>query len=74
LGSSWVLPARAQALHGGSFALRGGHWLYVAIKAAKPSPTDRGCFVTWSGFQPRLAPSLAGEAEHYSVNPYRFRN
>lgn len=73
-GFSWVVPARAQGVHGASFALRGGQWLYVAIKSAKPSPTDRACFVTWSGYRPRLVPSLAGELDDNELNPYRFRD
>ncbi|RYZ06693.1 MAG: hypothetical protein EOO73_15455 [Myxococcales bacterium] len=73
-GFDWLVPARAQGTHGASFALKGGQWLYVAVKAAKPSPSDRGCFVTWSGFQPRLVPSLAGESDDDVLNPYRFRD
>lgn len=46
LGHAWLLPARAQGVHGASFALRGGQWLYVAVKATRPSPADRACFVT----------------------------
>lgn len=57
-GFVWMLPARGPGIHGAQFAVAGGQWLFVGVKpAAKPQPTDRACFITWSGFRPRLIPS-----------------
>ena len=62
-GFSWLVPARADGIHGGNFFVAGYQWLFVAIKPPlKPQATDRGCFVTFSGFRPRLVPALAREA------------
>lgn len=57
-GLLWALPARAPGVQGGRFAVGGGQWLFVAVKApSKPQASDRGCFLTWSGFRPRFVPS-----------------
>jgi hypothetical protein len=57
-GFLWMLPARLPGIHGAQFAVGGGQWLFVGVRpAAKPQPSDRACFVTWSGFRPRLIPS-----------------
>jgi hypothetical protein len=62
-GFLWTLPARAQGVHGASFAVRGWQWLFIAVKSpAKPQVADRGCFVTWSAFQPRLVPTLTSQS------------
>jgi hypothetical protein len=56
-GFLWMLPARSSGAHGTTLSVGGGQWLFVAVKPpTKPQPTDRGCFVTWAGFQPRLVP------------------
>lgn len=73
-GFLWTRPARSRGIHGASFAVQGRQWLFVAVKpVAKPQPTDRGCFVTWSGFQPRLVPGLSNDSDDYTLNSYRPR-
>jgi hypothetical protein len=58
LGLLWALPAKAPGVQGGRFAVGGGQWLFVAVKSpSKPQASDRGCFLTWSGFRPRFVPS-----------------
>lgn len=57
-GFLWTLPARAEGIHGGNFSVAGGQWLFIGVKPAPKSKSgDRGCFLTWSGFKPRLIPS-----------------
>lgn len=69
-GYLWMLPTRPEGIHGGRFAVRGGEWVFVGVKPPiKPQPNDRACFVTWSGFVPRLVPgSSNGTAD--PTNPY----
>lgn len=69
-GYLWMLPTRPEGIHGGHFAVRGGQWVFVGVKPpTKPQPTDKACFVTWSGFVPRLVPgSSNGTAD--PTNPY----
>jgi hypothetical protein len=66
-GFIWTLPARAQGIHGGAFNVKGGQWLFVAIKPTKAGANDRGCFLTWSGFQPRLVPAVSAEDLRFNV-------
>ena len=68
-GFLWTLPASAQGMTGTTFSLKGGQWLFVAAKPAKPGQKAVGCFVTWSAFRPRLVPSLASEGEDYTLGP-----
>jgi hypothetical protein len=68
-GLLWTLPARP-GIHGATFSVKGGQWLFVVVEpAAKPQAADRGCFVTWSGFQPRLVPGMSTDAEDYTAEP-----
>lgn len=69
-GYLWMLPARTEGIHGGHFAVRGGQWVFVGAKpASKPQAADRACFVTWSGYTPRLVPgSTTGTGD--PANPY----
>jgi len=69
-GLLWTLPTRP-GVHGATFSLKGGQWLFVAVKPpAKPQATDRNCFLTWSGFQPRLVPALTSDgSEDYTASP-----
>jgi len=69
-GYVWMLPARTQGVHGGHFAVRGGQWVFVGVKPpSKPQAADRACFVTWSGFVPRLVPG-SSKATSDPTNPY----
>ena len=69
-GYLWMLPARAAGIHGAHFAVRGGQWVFVGVKPpTKPQPTDRACFVTWSGFVPRLVPGSSNGTSD-PTNPY----
>jgi hypothetical protein len=69
-GYLWMLPARPVGVHGGHFAVRGGQWVFVGVKPpAKPQVTDRACFVTWSGYVPRLVPGSSNGTSD-PRNPY----
>lgn len=69
-GYLWMLPARTAGIHGAHFAVRGGQWVFVGVKPpTKPQPTDRACFVTWSGFVPRLVPGSSNGTSD-PTNPY----
>lgn len=73
-GLVWMLPARTQGIHGANFTVKGGDWLFVAMKSApkQTGAAERGCFLTWSGFQPRLAPPAPVDAANdYTANPYK---
>ena len=62
-GLHWLVPARAAGAHGSNLFVAGWQWLFVAIKPSiKPQPSDRGCFVTWAGFKPRLVPAVGRES------------
>jgi hypothetical protein len=70
-GLLWTVPARVQGVHGAAFTVQGGQWLFVAVKPrAKLQSSDQGCFVTWSGFQPRLVPPMTeGSDDHLLAVP-----
>jgi hypothetical protein len=59
-GHAWVVPASMTGIHGARFMVKGGEWLHVGARPAdKPSTAKGDCFVTWSGFRPRLVPTPA---------------
>ncbi len=61
-GHIWVAPAGSPGIHGARLVVRGGEWLYVGARPDdKPSKTKPTCYVTWSGFRPRLVPPAQRE-------------
>jgi hypothetical protein len=61
-GNAWVVPASMPGIHGARLVVKGGEWLHVGARPAEKASTAKGaCFVTWSGFRPRLVPSVQKE-------------
>jgi hypothetical protein len=61
-GNTWVVPASMPGIHGARLVVKGGEWLHVGARPAEKASTAKGaCFVTWSGFRPRLVPAAPRE-------------
>ena len=57
-GHAWVVPASMPGIHGARLVVKPGEWLHIG---AHPVEKARACFVTWSGFRPRLVPNKLWE-------------
>ena len=62
LGFHWLFEARATAITGARFAVRGGEWLYFAIVPGKKGLSESAeCQIAWSGFRPWIVPGMTSD-------------
>jgi hypothetical protein len=62
LGFHWSFEARATAITGARFAVRGGQWLYFAIVPGKKGLSESPeCQIAWSGFRPWIVPGMTSD-------------
>jgi hypothetical protein len=63
-GFHWSFEARATAVTGARFAVRGGEWLYFAIVPGKKGLSESAeCQIAWSGFRPWIVPGMTAGGE-----------
>jgi hypothetical protein len=61
-GHAWVVPASTPGIHGARLVVKAGEWLHIGARPVEKAAVAKGaCFVTWSGFRPRLVPNKLGD-------------
>lgn len=55
---AWFLQTNGPGVSGGAFYVRADQWLTLAVRGVGQNVApDPLCFVTWSGFRPRMVPA-----------------
>jgi hypothetical protein len=55
---AWFVQTNGAGVAGGAFYVRADQWLTLAVRGVGQNVTpDPLCFVTWSGFRPRMVPA-----------------